>query len=71
MNSIISGEDVTNAMDLRCFGIRPRTWLEKTEFRRRDYWLLGFTVVMLLGSILLSSVFHFGDFWMPAWLIPG
>jgi energy-coupling factor transport system permease protein len=70
MNSIIGGEDVTNAMDLRCFGIKPRTWLEKTDFRKRDVWLMVFTGVMLLASIILSSVFHFGVFWMPAWLIP-
>jgi energy-coupling factor transport system permease protein len=70
MNSIIGGEDVTNAMDLRCFGIKPRTWLEKTTFKRRDYVLLVFTAVMLVGSIILSTAFHFGDFWMPAWLIP-
>jgi energy-coupling factor transport system permease protein len=71
MNSIIGGEDVTNAMDLRCFGIKPRTWLEKTEFTRRDTLLLVFTGLMLLSSIILSTVFHFGVFWMPAWLIPG
>ncbi len=63
MNSIISGEDVTNAMDLRCFGIKPRTWLEKTDFCRRDVYLMIFTGVMLVGfhnieysiSILASS----------------
>jgi energy-coupling factor transport system permease protein len=71
MNSIIGGEDVTNAMDLRCFGIKPRTWLEKTDFRQRDIVLLVFTGVMLIASIILSVVFHFGTFWMPAWLIPG
>jgi energy-coupling factor transport system permease protein len=70
MNSIVSGEDVTNAMDLRCFGIKPRTWLEKTEFSRRDVYLMIFTGLMLVLSILFSSVFHFGAFWMPAWLIP-
>ncbi len=70
MNSIVSGEDVTNAMDLRCFGIKPRTWLEKTNFTRRDYYLLAFTVAMLIFSIVLSTFFHYGAFWMPAWLIP-
>jgi energy-coupling factor transport system permease protein len=29
MNSIINGEDITNAMDLRCFGLEKRTWIEK------------------------------------------
>jgi energy-coupling factor transport system permease protein len=71
MNSIISGEDVTNAMDLRCFGIKPRTWFEKTEFRRRDFVLLAFTAVMMAGSILMSAVFKFSAFWIPGWLIPG
>ncbi len=71
MNSIIGGEDVTNAMDLRCFGIKQRTWLEKTDFRKRDYGLMIFTGVMLIASIILSVAFHFGAFWMPAWLIPG
>jgi energy-coupling factor transport system permease protein len=70
MNSIIGGEDVTNAMDLRCFGIKPRTWLEKTDFRKRDVCLVVFTGVMLIASFVLSTVFHFGVFWMPAWLIP-
>ncbi len=70
MNSIIGGEDVTNAMDLRCFGIKPRTWLEKTDFRKRDYGLMIFTGVMLIASIVLSVAFHFGAFWMPSWLIP-
>ena len=33
MNSIMTGEDVTNAMDLRCFGTHPRTWLIKLTYR--------------------------------------
>jgi ABC-type branched-subunit amino acid transport system permease subunit len=32
--------------------------------------LLGFTVFMLLASIIFSTVYHFGAFWMPDWLIP-
>jgi energy-coupling factor transport system permease protein len=70
MNSIIGGEDVTNAMDLRCFGIKPRTWLEKTDFRKRDVALMVFTGIMLIASFIMSMAFHFGAFWMPAWLIP-
>jgi energy-coupling factor transport system permease protein len=31
MNSIVGGEDIANAMDLRCFGVRERTWISKTE----------------------------------------
>lgn len=71
MNSIVSGEDVTNAMDLRCFGIKPRTWLERTSFTRRDVYLMVFTAVMLILSFIFSTFFHYGAFWMPEWLIPG
>jgi energy-coupling factor transport system permease protein len=71
MSSILSGEDVTNAMDLRCFGMGPRTWVEKTFFQRRDWILLAFSAVMLIGSILLRYAFHLGGFWVPGWIIPG
>ncbi len=37
MNSILTGEDVANAMDLRCFGQGPRTWLTKLRYHWRDY----------------------------------
>ena len=30
IGSILSGEDMVNAMDLRCFGLRPRTWIQQT-----------------------------------------
>lgn len=69
MGSILSGEDVTNAMDLRCFGMGPRTWVEKTVFQRRDYLLLVFSVLMIVASILLRYVFHVGAFWVPGWII--
>jgi energy-coupling factor transport system permease protein len=69
MNSILMGEDITNAMDLRCFGQFPRTWLEKLTFRRRDYILIGFGIVVLLFSIALSLL-GYGKFWVPGFLLP-
>ena len=69
MNSILSGEDITNAMDLRCFGQRPRTWLYKLTYHWQDYVLIGFGVALLVVGILANYVFHIGGFWVPAFFI--
>ena len=70
MNSILTGEDVANAMDLRCFGLRPRTWIKTLQYRWFDYLLIGFSVAILVGSLVIRYVFGIGDFWVPTWLIP-
>ena len=69
MNAILSGEDITNAMDLRCFGLQRRTWVEELHYRPWDYAVIGGGVLLLLGSILLSAL-GYGEFWVPAFLIP-
>jgi energy-coupling factor transport system permease protein len=68
MNAILMGEDVVNAMDLRCFGQRPRTWLTKLTYRWRDYVLLAFSVLMLVSSLVLKNVVGVGDFWIPPFI---
>jgi energy-coupling factor transport system permease protein len=69
MNSILTGEDVTNAMDLRCFGTHPRTWLCKLTYHWQDYALIALSIVFLVGGVILKYAFHFGDFWVPEfWL---
>lgn len=69
MNAIIAGEDIVNAMDLRCFGLKERTWIDKLTYQTRDYVLIGFGVVLLVVSLVLNHVFGLGDFWVPQWLI--
>lgn len=69
MNAILSGEDITNAMDLRCFGIQERTWFHKLYYNNRDYVLIGFGVAILLATILVRVLFGVGDFWMPEWAL--
>jgi len=71
MSSILGGEDVINAMDLRCFGLRRRTWVETTRFRIWDYGLVVFSALLLLGSLLVRYLFHIGGFWVPACLLSG
>jgi len=34
IHAIIGSEDIIDAMDLRGFGIGPRTWLEELHYRR-------------------------------------
>ena len=69
MNAILSGEDITNAMDLRCFGLQQRTWVHELRYRRRDYVLIGVGALILVASILIPIVFKVGTFWLPAWAL--
>ena len=71
MNSILTGEDVANAMDLRCFGLHARTWIQKLSYRWYDYLVIGVSIAVLVASLLVQPIFHIGGFWVPAWIIPG
>jgi len=69
INAIVGGEDIINAMDLRCFGLRKRTWLQKLEYKTRDYVLIGMGLLILAGSTFVNLVLGMGDFWMPEWAL--
>jgi energy-coupling factor transport system permease protein len=66
MLAIVSGEDVVDAMDLRAFGTRPRTWLRAgwLRFRPADYALLGLGVALMVGFVALR-LSGYGGFWVP------
>jgi energy-coupling factor transport system permease protein len=65
IHAIIGSEDIIDAMDLRAFGVRPRTWLEVLVYRRRDRVLIALGVLLLVVSIALATV-SVGNFWVPA-----
>ncbi len=65
INAIVGAEDIVNAMDLRCFGLRPRTWLQELRYTPRDYALIMFSALLLVGSILIRTLWRVGDFWVP------
>lgn len=69
MNAILSGEDITNAMDLRCFGLRERTWVQRLIYRRRDYVLIGLGVLVFVTSLIFNFALNIGDFWLPTWAL--
>lgn len=68
INAIVGGEDVVNAMDLRCFGLGPRTWLHELRYNRWDRAVIAFAVAMLVASTA-ANLLGYGDFWMPARLL--
>lgn len=68
IHAIASSEDIIDAMDLRGFGVGPRTWLVQLKYRKRDYALMAFGIFIVLASIL-ASLWGFGQFWVPEALI--
>jgi len=70
IGSIIGGEDMVNAMDLRCFGLRPRTWIQLLTYHWYDYAIIAFSIFLLIASIIIRNVFHVGDFWVPPLILP-
>jgi energy-coupling factor transport system permease protein len=66
MNSIVNGEDIINAMDLRCFGITERTWINKlSKFRFRDYAWVGIGVISFVTCAILRWGLGYGEFYVP------
>jgi energy-coupling factor transport system permease protein len=55
-------------MDLRAFGVQPRTWLEELVYRQRDRVLIFCSVLLVLTSLLLTTL-GLGQFWTPQFLI--
>jgi len=69
IQAIVGSEDIIDAMDLRAFGIGPRTWLEQLHYRRRDYVLIALAVLLLIVSMILSLFGGYGQLWVPDWAL--
>jgi energy-coupling factor transport system permease protein len=68
IHAIIGSEDIIDAMDLRAFGVGPRTWIDVLERRTRDRILIWFGVGILIASLALGFL-GYGNFWVPEALI--
>ena len=68
IHAIIGSEDIIDAMDLRAFGVGPRTWIDVLERELKDRVLIVFGVLLLVGSIALGLI-GYGKFWVPEVLI--
>jgi len=64
IHAIIGSEDIIDAMDLRAFGVGPRTWLEVLTREFKDRVLIWFGVAILIASLILGFM-GFGKFWVP------
>ena len=67
MNAIVSSEDIANAMDLRGFGQRKRTWLYELKFRWWDWAIIAFSILLLATTLLLAYRFDMRLFSVPQW----
>ena len=68
IHAIIGSEDIIDAMDLRAFGVQPRTWLDQLTYKKCDVALIGVAILLFfIGAIL--SLFGYGKFWIPPGLI--
>lgn len=68
INAIIGAEDIIDAMDLRAFGVGPRTWVHELHYRRADYLLIGFSILVFVASTILSFM-EIGRLWVPEALL--
>lgn len=69
IGTILSGEDIIDAMDLRAFGAKPRrTWIVELRYARRDYVLMAAGVLILILTIV-AKVLGYGHLWVPSWLL--
>lgn len=68
IHAIISSEDIIDAMDLRAFGVGPRTWLDELTYQTKDRVLIGLGVLILVVSLILGLL-GYGKFWVPDWML--
>jgi energy-coupling factor transport system permease protein len=68
IHAIIGSEDIIDAMDLRAFGVGPRTWLDVLTYELKDRILIAFGVFILAASIIVGLL-GYGGFWVPESLI--
>jgi energy-coupling factor transport system permease protein len=68
IHSLVGSEDIIDAMDLRAFGVGPRTWLEELHYRKRDRVLIVFGILMMVASVG-ASLLGLGKFWVPEVLL--
>jgi energy-coupling factor transport system permease protein len=67
MQSTVTGEEVIDAMDLRAFGTKPRTWLKELHYAPRDYFMIGLGVGIFVTCCVLKWGFGIGGYFVPEW----
>lgn len=65
MQSTVTGEEVIDAMDLRAFGTKPRTWLKELHYAPRDYFMIALGVAIFITCCVLKWGFGIGEYFVP------
>ena len=66
MQSTVTGEEVIDAMDLRAFGTKQRTWVKADlKYGPRDYFMLGLAAAIFIGCCTLKWGFGIGEYFVP------
>jgi energy-coupling factor transport system permease protein len=68
IGAVIGGEEITDAMDLRAFGVQKRTWLPQLKYRPLDWAVTIFGFLLVAGAIVIKAA-GFGGLWVPPFLI--
>ncbi len=68
INAIVGAEDIIDAMDLRAFGVGPRTWVRQLTYCRADKALIAASVLLFAGSTALAFM-GIGRLWVPEALL--
>lgn len=68
IGAVVGGEEITDAMDLRAFGVGPRTWLPQLKYRVMDYVLIAFGVLLMAATIVVKHA-GYGGLWVPPFLL--
>jgi energy-coupling factor transport system permease protein len=68
INAIVGAEDIIDAMDLRAFGVGPRTWARQLTYRRADKVLVAASVLIFAVSTGLAFM-GLGRLWVPEVLL--
>ncbi len=70
IGTILKGEDVIDALDLRAFGSGPRTWYRELHFRAVD-WIVSIVAVGQFVTLGLAVGLNtdVGRLWVPPWFL--
>jgi len=68
INAIVGAEDIIDAMDLRAFGVKPRTWVHQLTYKRADKALIALGVLIFIASTVLAFM-GVGKLWLPTWAL--
>ncbi|MBM4424104.1 MAG: energy-coupling factor transporter transmembrane protein EcfT [Chloroflexi bacterium] len=69
IQSIVDGEEIIDAMELRGFGVGKRTWTRHLHYRPVDYAIIAVGLVFAVVCTLMGLLQIAADVWLPPLLL--